>query len=613
LVDDYQISVWGKPMTVNGFLQIGVYVIVLVLLVKPLGLYMAHVYQGEHTILDRILGPVERGIYRLMGVQAEEDMDWKIYTIAVLMFSLVGMLFLYALQRLQGLLPLNPQQFGAVNPDLALNTAASFTTNTNWQNYAGETTLSYMTQMLGLTVKNFVSAAAGMAIAVAFIRAFARKQTRGLGNFWVDLTRGTLYILLPISIVLAMVLVSQGVVQTLSPSLNVPLLQPTSYVQPKTDANGNPLKDAQGNTITQTITVTNQVIAVGPAASQVAIKHFGTNGGGFFNANASHPFESPNPFTDFLLVLAETSIGAALTYTFGKMVGDTRQGWALLAVMMLILVVGMVGTYAAESAGNPALATLGVDMKASDLQPGGNMEGKEVRFGIARSALFATATTATSTGAVDSMHDSFTPLGGMVPLVMMHLGEVVLGGVGSGLYGMLAFVIVAVFVAGLMVGRTPEYLGKKIEIYQMKMAALLILIMPFLVLVFTAVAVMTSAGRAGPLNPGPHGFTEILYAFTSMTNNNGSAFAGLNGNTLFYNITGAFAMLLGRFWLAVPTLALAGSLVTKKKTPAGAGTLPTHTPLFIVWVIAVIIIVGALNFIPALALGPIVEHLMLWH
>jgi K+-transporting ATPase ATPase A chain len=598
-------------MTLNGLLQIGAYLIILLLLVKPLGLYIAHVYQGEHTLLDHIIKPVERVIYRLMGLRPEEEMDWKTYTIAVLLFSLVGMLFLYGLQRLQGLFPLNPQALGAVKPDLAFNTAASFTTNTNWQNYGGETTLSYLTQMVGLTVQNFVSAAAGMAMLVAFIRSLARQQTIGLGNFWVDLTRGTLYIFLPLSVVLAMVLVSQGVVQTLSPYKTVPLLEPYSYKQPKTDANGNPLKDARGHVITETVAVTSQVIAVGPAASQIAIKQLGTNGGGFFNTNSSHPFENPTPFSSFLEMLSILLIPAASCYTFGKMVGDTRQGWALLSAMTIVLVIAIAGAYWAESAGNPRLAALNVDMQASSLQSGGTMEGKETRFGIPDSILWATATTAASNGSVNSMHDSYTPLGGMVPLVLMHLGEVIFGGVGSGLYGMLVFVIVAVFVAGLMVGRTPEYLGKKIETYQMKMAALLILIMPFLVLVYTAVAVSTQAGRASIANPGPHGFTEVLYAFTSMTNNNGSAFAGLNGNTLFYNITGAFAMFQGRFWLAVPTLALAGSLVTKKKAPAGAGTLPTHTPLFIVWLIAVIIIVGALNFIPALALGPIAEYLML--
>ncbi|MGE5221272.1 MAG: potassium-transporting ATPase subunit KdpA [Omnitrophica WOR_2 bacterium] len=599
-------------MTTNGFLQITVYLIVLLLLVKPLGLYMARIYQGEHTVLDRVLGPVEHGIYRLAGVRLEEEMDWKTYAVALLLFSLAGMLFLYALQRLQGFLPLNPQKFGAVAPDLALNTAASFTSNTNWQNYGGEATLSYLTQMLGLTVKNFVSASAGMAILMAFIRALARKQTSYLGNFWVDLTRGTLYILLPLSIVLAFVLISQGVVQTLIPYQRVPLLQPASYHQPKMDAKGSPIKDAQGNVMEQTVSLNNQLIAVGPAASQIAIKQLGTNGGGFFNTNSTHPFENPTPLSNFLEMLSILIIPAALCYTYGKMVGDTRQGWAILSAMTIILITAIIGAYWAESTGNPRLSSMGVDQQSSDLQAGGNMEGKEVRFGIANSTLWATATTAASNGSVNSMHDSYTPLGGMVPLVLIHLGEVVFGGVGSGLYGMLVFVIVAVFVAGLMVGRTPEYLGKKIETFEMKMAALLILIMPFLVLVYTAIALVTSAGKASIANPGPHGFTEILYAYSSMVNNNGSAFAGLNGNTLFYNLTGALAILQGRFWLAIPTLALAGSLARKKKSPESAGTLPTHTPLFIAWLIGIVMIVGALNFLPALALGPVIEHLLLW-
>ena len=503
----------------------------------------------------------------------------------------LGVLFLYALQRLQGFLPLNPQGFGAVSPDSSLNTATSFVTNTNWQGYGGETTMSYLTQMLGMTVQNFASAATGMAVLIAFIRGLVRHSASTIGNFWVDLTRSVLYILLPLAVILALVLVAQGAVQNFSSYETATLVQPAV--------------DAQGNQVTQ------QVLAVGPAASQVAIKHLGTNGGGFFNANSAHPFESPTPLTDFLLILSETVIAAGLTYTFGKMVGDTRQGWALLAAMLIILTVLMFGAYAAEAAGNPRLAPLGVDQIATGLNPGGNMEGKEVRFGIARSALFATATTATSTGAVNSMHDSFTPLGGLVTLVMMQLGEVVLGGVGSGLYGMLAFVIVAVFVAGLMVGRTPEYLGKKIESYEMKMAALLILIMPVTVLVLTALAVVTGPGKASVFNPGPHGFSEVLYAFTSMGNNNGSAFGGLGANTPFYNLFGALAMLVARFWLLVPTLALAGSLVRKKRVPATAGTLPTDTPLFIGWLIAIVLIVGALNFLPALALGPIVEHLLL--
>ena len=579
-------------MTLYGLLQIGLYLVVLLALVKPLGWYMARVYEGEPIGLDRILGPVERLVYRLSGVR-QEEMDWKGYAVAFLLFSAVDLLFLYALLRLQQFLPLNPQSFGPMSPDLAFNTAISFVTNTNWQNYGGETTLAYLTQMLGLTVKNFVSAAAGMAILVAFIRGLSRRSAETLGNFWVDLTRGTLYILLPLSVIVALVLVSQGAVQTLSDYPSVSLLQPA------TDANGQ--------------RVESQVLAVGPAASQVAIKHLGTNGGGFFNANAAHPFASPTPLTDFSLILAETAIPAALTYTFGKMVKDTRQGWAILAAMLVLLALFIVGTYVAEANGNPRLAALGVDQAASDVNPGGNLEGKEVRFGVARSALFATATTATSTGAVDSMHDSYTPLGGLVPLIMMQFGEVILGGVGSGLYGMLVFAIVAVFIAGLMVGRTPEYLGKKIEAYEIKMASLIILFMPLIVLTLTGLAVVTNAGRAGisSANPGPHSFTEIHYAYTSQGNNNGSAFAGLNGNTPFYNLTGALAMFLGRFFLAIPTLALAGSLGRKKIVPVSAGTLPTHTPLFVVLLISVVIIVAALTFIPADALGPIVEHLIM--
>jgi len=599
-------------MTLNSYLQIGIYFIVLLLLVKPLGLYMARVYQGESTFLDRPLCPLERVIYRLLGVKPEEEMDWKTYTIALLLFSLVSVLVVYLLQRLQGLLPLNPQKFGATTPDLAFNTAVSFATNTNWQSYGGETTLSYLTQMVGLTVQNFVSAAAGMAVLVAFIRALARRQTTKLGNFWVDLTRGTLYILLPMATIVALLLVSQGVVQTFSPYKQVILVQPTSYQQPKLDASGNPVVDSEGNPVMESVPLTTQLLAVGPAASQIAIKQLGTNGGGFFNANSAHPFENPTPFSNFLEVLSILLIPAALTYTFGKMVGSTRQGWAILAAMLLLLWVPLGLAYASEHSGNPALTSLGVDQTASATNLGGNMEGKEVRFGIANSALWAATTTAASNGSVNSMHDSYTPLGGLVPLWMMMLGEVSFGGVGSGLYGMLVFVIVAVFVAGLMVGRTPEYLGKKIEAYDMKMASLLILIMPITVLVLTAVAVLTGPGKATIFNPGAHGFSEVLYLFTSQGNNNGSAFAGIGANNPFYNLTGGIAMIIGRFFLAVPTLALAGSLAKKKKTPEGAGTLPTHTPLFVAWLIAVVILVGALNFFPALALGPIVEHLMLW-
>jgi K+-transporting ATPase ATPase A chain len=578
-------------MSVNGILQIAFYLVVLILLVKPMGGFMARVYEGERTILDRILGPAERLMYRLAGVDPNQEMNWKTYAIAMLLFNLLGFLVVYALQRFQQFLPLNPQGMAAVSPDSSFNTAVSFSSNTNWQGYGGETTMSYLTQMLGMTVQNFVSAATGMAILVAFIRGLARQTAQTLGNFWVDLTRTTLYILLPLSIILALVQVSQGVVQNFSPYQTAALLQPTI------DAEGNP--------------VAEQALALGPAASQIAIKQLGTNGGGFFNVNSSHPFENATPLSSFFQMLAILLIPAALTYTFGKMVGDTRQGWALFAAMTIIFVVMLFAGYAAEAAGNPRLAALGVDQTASELNPGGNMEGKEVRFGIANSALWATATTAASNGSVNSMHDSYTPIGGLVALVMMHFGEVVFGGVGSGLYGMLAFVIVAVFVAGLMVGRTPEYLGKKIEIYEMKMAALLILIMPLIVLGFTALAVLSERGKATVYNPGPHGFSEILYAYTSQGNNNGSAFAGLGANTPFYNLTGGLAMLFARYWLAIPTLALAGSLVQKKKVPTSAGTLPTHTPLFVAWLIGIVILVAALNFIPALALGPIVEHLQL--
>ncbi len=578
-------------MTFNGFLQIAIYLIVLVLLTKPLGGYMARVYQGERTLLTRVLGPVEGLIYRLIGVKPEQEMGWKTYTVAVLLFSVFGFLFLYILQRLQGFLPLNPQGFGAVSPDSSLNTATSFVTNTNWQGYGGETTMSYLTQMLGMTVQNFASAATGMAVLIAFIRGLVRHSASTIGNFWVDLTRSVLYILLPLALVLALILVAQGVVQSFSPYATANLVQPTM--------------DAGGTQVTQ------QVLATGPAASQIAIKQLGTNGGGFFNVNSAHPFENPTPLANFLEMLSILLIPAALCYTFGKMVNDTRQGWALLAAMLIILVVFTAAAYAAEGAGNPRFTALGVNQTATNLLPGGNMEGKELRFGIPNSALWATVTTAASNGSVNAMHDSFTPLGGLVTLVMMQLGEVVFGGVGSGLYGMLAFVIVAVFVAGLMVGRTPEYLGKKIESYEMKMAALLILIMPVTVLGLTALAVVTDAGKASVFNPGAHGFSEVLYAFTSMGNNNGSAFAGLGANTPFYNLFGALAMLIARFWLIVPTLALAGSLVRKKRVPATAGTLPTDTPLFIGWLIAIVLIVGALNFLPALALGPIVEHLLL--
>ena len=577
-------------MTPFIWLQIGLYLIVLLLLVKPLGSFMARVYEGERTFLSPVLGPVERFIYRLIGVKPQEEMDWKTYAFAMLLFSLVGLITLYGLQRLQAILPLNPQNLGAVAPDLSFNTSVSFNTNTNWQSYGGETTMSYLTQMIGLAVHNFLSAAIGMAVLVALIRGFVKHTAQTIGNAWVDMTRSTLYILIPLSLILAIVLVSQGVVQTFGSSQKAQLLQPTQ------DANGQ--------------TVTEQTIAVGPAASQIAIKQLGTNGGGFFNVNSAHPLENPTPLSNFLEMLALLLIPAALCYTFGKMVKDTRQGWALLTAMTLIFVVMLTVAVWAEQSGNPVLTKLGVDQTASATQPGGNMEGKEVRFGITNSALWATATTSVSNGSVNSMHDSFTPLGGLVPMWMMQLGEVVFGGVGSGLYGMLAFVIVAVFIAGLMIGRTPEYLGKKIESYEMKMASLMVLIPVVVVLLGTAVAVLVPLGKSAVFNPGPHGFSEILYAFSSAGNNNGSAFAGLGTNNIFYNIALGLAMLFGRYWAMIPTLAIAGSLVRKKHVPPSVGTLPTHTPLFIFWLIAVVIIVGALSFFPALSLGPFVEHLM---
>jgi K+-transporting ATPase ATPase A chain len=598
-------------MTTMGVLRIVLYLAVVFILVKPLGAFMARVYQGERTFLDRVIGPLERLLYRVCRINPQEDMPWQTYTIAMLVFTFVGMLLLYALQRLQGALPLNPQGMSAVSPDLSFNTAMSFTTNTNWQNYGGESTLSYLTQMSGLTVKNFVSASVGLAVMVALIRGLARRTAQAIGNFWVDTVRSCLYILLPLSVVLALLLVSQGVVQTLSPYKTATLVEPTSYEQPVTDANGKPVLDEKGQPKTKTVKVTEQTIAVGPAASQIAIKQLGTNGGGFFNANSAHPFENPTPFSNFLEMLSILMLPAAVCYTFGKMIGDTRQGWALLAAMTLIFLPLLAVTEGFEQAGNPLFKAVGVDQTASALQPGGNMEGKEIRFGIADSALWATATTATSNGSVNSMHDSYTPIAGMVLLVMMHLGEVIYGGIGTGLYDMLVFVILAAFVAGLMVGRTPEYLGKKIEAFEMKMAVVVVLVMPTIVLIGTALGVATAAGRAGVTNPGPHGFSQILYAFTSQGNNNGSAFAGLNGNTPFYNDIGAVIMWLGRFWEIVPVLAIAGAMAAKKKVPASPGTLPTHTGQFILWLAAVIIIVGALSFLPALALGPIVEHLLL--
>ena len=560
-------------MTLNGWLQIALYCVIVTLLVKPFGGYLTRVFAGERTLLSPVLGPVERGFYRLCGVDERHDQSWVGYAVSMLMFSLAGFLSLYALMRLQAMIPLfNPVGQSAVEESLSFNTAMSFDTNTNWQSYVPETTMSYLVQMAGLTVHNFVSAATGIALAAALVRGFARRSARGIGNFWADLTRCTLYILLPISIVVGLFFVWQGMPQNLG-----------GYVEATT------LEGAK------------QTIAQGPVASQEVIKLLGTNGGGFFNANSAHPFENPNALTNLVQMVLIFSIGAALTNMFGRMVGDQRQGWAVFSVMGLLFLGGVIIAYWAEAHGNPILAHLGA--------AGPNMEGKEVRFGVANSALFATVTTDASCGAVNSMHDSFTPLGGLVPLFNIQLGEIIFGGVGSGLYGMLLFAIVSVFVAGLMVGRTPEYLGKKIEAKEVKMAMLAILILPLSILGFSAIATVTEAGLAGPANAGPHGFSEILYAFTSATGNNGSAFAGISANTLFYNTTIGFAMFIGRFLMIVPMLAIAGSLAAKKIVPASAGTFPTHGPVFVGLVIGVILIVGGLTFFPALALGPLVEHL----
>ncbi len=593
---------------INGILQIVIYLGVLLALTRPLGIYMRRIYEGELPSFVRWLQPAEDLFYRVCGIDKQE-MRWTRYALAMLWFSLLGVLAVYLLQRLQGMLPLNPQGMGAVTPDSSFNTALSFVTNTNWQGYAGETTMSYFTQMAGLTVQNFFSAATGMAVAIALIRGFARHTVETIGNFWVDMTRSTIYILLPLSVILALVLVGQGAIQNLSAYQAVTTLEATTYDNPKADASGNPLKDAAGNPVTEKVTTHEQVIAMGPVASQEAIKQLGTNGGGFFNANSAHPFENPTPFANFLSMLAIFLIPAGLCYTFGSMVGDTRQGWAIL-ISMTILFAGFLAVVEyAELNGNPAFNALGVDQSISATQSGGNMEGKEARFGIVNSALFATITTAASCGAVNAMHDSFTPLGGLVPLAQIQLGEVVFGGVGSGLYGMLVYAVIAVFLAGLMIGRTPEYLGKKIEAYDIKMASLVILIPPLIILGGTAVAVMLDVGKSGIFNPGAHGFSEVLYAFSSAVGNNGSAFAGLSANTPFYNSALGFAVWFGRFWLIIPVLALAGSLAAKKRIPVSVGSMATHTPLFVWLLIGTVLLVGALNFVPALALGPVIEHL----
>ncbi len=592
-------------MTANGWFQILLFLTLILAVTKPLGVFMARVFNRERTFLDPVVRPVERLLYRVTGVDEDHDMAWTEYAFCVLLFSAVSMLLLYGILRLQQLLPWNPQRFSAVAPSLAFNTAASFTTNTNWQNYSGEAAMSYLTQMAGLAYHNFTSAAVGIALAIAFIRGIARREKETIGNFWVDMTRATLWVLLPICVVGALLLVSQGVVQNLRPYDAVKLVEP-QQIQ-KTGADGKPMVSADGKPVMDT--VTDQTIAQGPVASQEAIKELGTNGGGFFNANSAHPFENPTPFSNYLEMLFIFAIPAGLTYTLGRITGSARHGWAVWAAMAFLFFCGVTAAYWAEAKGNPLLA--GVDQHASTTQPGGNMEGKEVRFGIANSALFATVTTDASCGAVNGFHDSFTPLGGMVPLVNIMLSEVVFGGVGAGLYGVLIYVVLAVFIAGLMVGRTPEYLGKKIEAYDVKMAMLVTLVFPFVILAFTAISSVEGFGTSSITNPGPHGFTQVLYAFVSQAGNNGSAFGGLNGNTPWYNISGAITMLVGRFFMILPMLAIAGNLAKKKYVPPSLGTFPVTTPLFSVLLVGVILIVGALTFFPALSLGPILEHLMM--
>lgn len=580
-------------MTANAVFQILFYLIIVLLLVKPLGGYIARVYSNQSCGINFIVSPIERFIYRLCSIDPNQEMDWKKYLSSMLFFNLVSFLIVYALQRFQSLLPLNPQHFTAISPITAFNTAASFITNTDWQTYSGEKTLSYLSQMLGLTTQNFLSAATNMALLVALIRGLIRFETVNLGNFWVDIVRGTLYILLPLSLILAIALASFGVIQNFKPYQHIHVLQ----------------ESTQHSTV---IDSAEQIIPMGPVASQIAIKQLGSNGGGFFNTNSAHPLENPTPCSNFLEMLAILLIPAALCYTFGTMIRDKKQGWALLTAMLLILIPAIfIATYA-EQAGNPLFNSLNIDQTAKQYFAGGNMEGKETRFGITNSALWTTVATATANGSVNSMLDSYTPIGGMVPLWLMHLGEIIFGGVGSGLYGMLMIVIITVFVAGLMVGRSPEYLGKKIELFEMKMASIAVLLMPLIALFLTAVSVVTTMGTSSISNPGAHGFTQILYAFTSMANNNGSAFSGLNASTPFYSIVGGIEMLALRFWIAIPTLAIAGALVQKKKIPINTGTLPTHTPLFIFLLIGVALVLGALTFFPALALGPIVENLTLW-
>ncbi|CAG9253262.1 ATPase [Burkholderia cepacia] len=598
-------------MNANNLFQILLFVVVLLAAAVPVARYLSAVMDGSSRVV-RVFGPLERALYRIAGVDAGSEMNWKQYAIATIAFNALGALFLYGLLRLQGFLPGNPQQFGAMTVDGAFDTAVSFVTNTNWQDYTPEQTVSYLTQMLGLTVQNFLSAATGIVVVIALIRGFARHTAQTIGNFWVDLTRVTMYVLVPMSMIVAALLMSQGVIQNMKAYQDVPVLQASTYAAPKLDAQGNPVKDDKGNAVTVPTPLTKQTLAMGPVASQEAIKMLGTNGGGFFNANSAHPYENPTPFANFLQIFSILIIPAALCLVFGRMIGDRRQGIAVLAAMTVAFVLAIGVEVSAEQGGNPTLAALHVDQSTGALQPGGNMEGKETRFGIAQTGIFTVATTAASCGAVDTMHDSLTPLGGLVPMLLMQLGEVIYGGVGSGLYGMLVFALLAVFVAGLMIGRTPEYVGKKIEAYEMKMVSIVVLLTPLLVLVGTSIAVLADAGKAGIANPGPHGFSEILYAFSSAANNNGSAFAGLTVGTPFYNWMTAIAMWFGRFGTIVPVLAIAGSLAAKKRIAVTSGTLPTHGPLFVVLLLGTVLLVGALTYVPALALGPGVEHLMMW-
>src|SRR5580700_690197 len=590
---------------------IGVFLLLVLACVKPLGLYMANVFEGRAIWALRAGAPLERWTWRLCGIDPAREMDWKEYAVGLLLFNTLGALTVYGLQRLQAWLPLNPQHFTNLSPDSAFNTAVSFITNTNWQGYSGESAMSYLTQMAGLAVQNFLSAASGIVVSITLVRGLARHSARTIGNLWVDLTRATLCVLLPLALLLALALVSQGVIQNFSAYHDVSTLETLTWQQAKTDAAGNALKDAAGNPVQETHTTRTQTLPMGPVASQESIKELGTNGGGFFNANSAHPYENPTPLTNLLELLAIIAIPFALTYSFGRMVGDTRQGWAVLAAMIILFVPLVTLAYRAEQAGNPLIAHQSIDQAQSLAQAGGNMEGKETRFGIAASALFVAVTTATSCGAVNTMHDSLMPLGGIVPLFLMQLGELAPGGVGTGLYTVLVFAILGVFIAGLMIGRTPEYLGKKIASFEMKMASVFILTTPFVALIGTAVAVMASAGKAGVANPGPHGFSEILYAFTSTANNNGSAFAGLSANTVFYNVATGLTMWFGRFWPIVAALAIAGSMAAKKRVPVTEGTMPTHGPLFVALLIGSILLIGVLTYVPALALGPAVEHFML--